>query len=192
MKHVSAILAISLAVSGCNQATGSAVAAATPDQSGKEIAAKIGSRSFSNAELDTRLKADMDALKARAAASEEQLKAQLADVQIQVKEQEFNLRKKALTEVLFDMEAQARGITRDALIAQEISAKAAVAPAGHRQTLGGSEEPRAGRHQGAGDAAAPADGRGRERPKAGSRCFSANSSRSTTCPSWASSPRARR
>ncbi len=129
MKHVSAILAISLAVSGCNQATGSAVAAAPPHPSGKEIAANRGSRYCSNAELDTRLKADMDALKARASASEEQLKAQLADVQIQVKEQEFNLRKKALTEVLFDMEAQARGITRDALIAQEISAKAAVAPA---------------------------------------------------------------
>jgi len=129
MKHVPAILAISLVVTGCGQAGGTAVAAgsaSTPDQNASAIAAKIGSRSFSNAELDTRLKADMDALKARAAASEEQLKAQLADVQVQVKEQEFNLRKKALTEVLFDMEAQSRGITRDALLAQEITAKAAV------------------------------------------------------------------
>lgn len=131
MKQVLAILAITLTVSGCNQPA-TAVAAGSssaPDQSGQEIAAKIGSRSFSNAELDIRLKADMDALKARALASEEQLKAQLADIQVQVKDQEFNLRKKALTDVLFDMEAQARGITRDALIAQEISAKATVTAA---------------------------------------------------------------
>jgi protein-disulfide isomerase len=126
MKQFLGILLVSLSVGACNQATGAAVAAATPDASGKEIAAKIGSRSFSNAELDTRLKEDLATLKARAEASEEQLKAQLEDIKVQVKEQEFNLRKKALTEVLYDMEAQSRGITRDALIAQEITAKSVV------------------------------------------------------------------
>jgi protein-disulfide isomerase len=126
MKQFLGILLVSLSVAACNQATGAAVAAATPDTSGKEVAAKIGSRTFSNAELDTRLKEDMAALKARAEASEEQVKAQLEDIKAQVKEQEYNLRKKALTEVLYDMEAQSRGITRDALVAQEITAKSAV------------------------------------------------------------------
>lgn len=126
MKQFLGILLLSFSAAACNQASGAAVAAATPDASGKEVAAKIGSRSFSNAELDTRLKEDMAALKARAEASEEQLKAQLDDIKVQVKEQEFNLRKKALTEVLYDMEAQARGTTREALVAQEITAKSAV------------------------------------------------------------------
>jgi protein-disulfide isomerase len=129
MKQFPALLLVSLSFVACNQASGAAVAAAataTPDQSATEVAAKIGSRSFSNAELDTRLKEDLATLKARAQASEEQLRAQLADIKVQVKEQEYNLRKKALTEVLFDMEAQARGITRDALIASEITAKSMV------------------------------------------------------------------
>ncbi len=127
MKHALALLAFSAL--GCSQGSGTAVAAATPDKSAAEIAAKIGSRSLSNAELDVRLKDDMAALKTRAAESEEQLKAQLANIQVQVKDQEFNLRKKALAEMLFDMEAQSRGITRDVLLAQEITAKSAVTAA---------------------------------------------------------------
>ena len=130
MKQFLALFAISFSVTACNQASATAVAAAsTPDPSGEQVAAKIGSRSFSNAELDTRLKGDMEALKTRAAASEEQLKAQLEDIRVQVKDQEYTLRRKALTEVLFDMEARDRGITRDALVAQEVTAKAGVSTA---------------------------------------------------------------
>jgi Thioredoxin len=127
MKHVSAIFAVSLAVSGCSQPS-TAVAAgssSTPDQ----VAAKIGARALSNAELDTRLKDDMAALKTRAAAAEEQIKNQLDDIHRQVKDQEYNLRKKALTEVLFDMEAQARGISRNDLVMQEVTSKGAVVSA---------------------------------------------------------------
>lgn len=127
MKNIFGLLLVSLSALACAQAGGTAVAASgTPDANASQVAAKIGSRSFSNAELDTRLKDDLAALKARAAASEEQLKAQLEDIKTQVKEQEYNLRKKALTDVLFDMEAQSRGITRDALLAQEITAKSMV------------------------------------------------------------------
>ena len=126
MKHPLALLAVSFSVIGCSQAGGTAVAAATPDKSANEVAVKIGSRPLSNADLDIRLKGDMDALKTRAAESEEQLKAQLANIKVQVKDQEFNLRKKALAEMLFDMEAQSRGITRDALLAQEVTAKSTV------------------------------------------------------------------
>ena len=131
MKQFLALVALSFSVAACGK-NGTAVAAgaeSTKDTSAGQVAVTVGGRSFSNAELDVRLKEDMESLKTRAAASEEQLKAQLADVQTQVKEQEFNLRKKALTEMLFDMEAQARGITRDALLAQEISAKSAVTTA---------------------------------------------------------------
>jgi protein-disulfide isomerase len=127
MKQSLGILLLSSLAAACGQGAGAAVAAATPDAS-NQVAAKIGSRSFTNAELDTRLKDDLAALKARAEASEEQIKAQLEDIKAQVKEQEYNLRKKALTEVLYDMEAQSRGITRDALINQEITAKAVVTP----------------------------------------------------------------
>jgi protein-disulfide isomerase len=127
MKQVFSVLAISLLAMACGRSgSDSVVEAASPTQDPNAVAAKIGSRSFSNAELDTRLKADLDSLKARAAASEEALKQQLADVKHQVMEQEYNLRKKALTEMLFDMEAQSRGITRDALMAQEVTAKAQV------------------------------------------------------------------
>ncbi len=131
MKQFLALVALSISVAACGK-NGTAVAAgsaSTPDTSAGQVAVTVGGRSFSNAELDVRLKEDMASLKTRAAASEEQLRAQLADVQSQVKEQEFNLRKKALTEMLFDMEAQARGITRDALLAQEISAKSAITTA---------------------------------------------------------------
>lgn len=131
MKNVLCLLALAFSLAGCSRASGTAVAAgsATPDKSANEIAAKIGSRSLSNADLDVRLQADMEALKTRAAESEEQLKAQLANIQVQVKDQKFNLRKKALAEMLFDMEAQSRGITRDALLAQEITAKSVVTTA---------------------------------------------------------------
>ena len=127
MKKLPGFLLLSLSAAACSQAGGAAVkAASTPDASATQVAAKIGSRSFSNAELDTRLKDDLAALKARAAASEEQIKTQLEDIKVQVKEQEYKLRKKALTDVVFEMEALSRGITRDALVAQEITAKAAV------------------------------------------------------------------
>jgi protein-disulfide isomerase len=129
MKQFLTLVLISGTSLACGRSTGTAVAAATPDSSANEVAAKIGSRSLSNADLDTRLKDDLATLKARAVASEEQLKAQLADIKVQVKEQEYNLRKRALTEVLYDIEAQQRGITRDALIAQEVTAKASVTSA---------------------------------------------------------------
>ncbi len=102
------------------------MAAATPEAAANKVAATIGSRSLSNAELDTRIKADLEVLQSRATAAEAQLKAQLADIQGQVREQEYNLRKKALTEVLFDMEAQTKGIPRNDLVAQEVTAKAVV------------------------------------------------------------------
>ena len=126
MKQFLGILLVSFSAGACNQTTSAAAAAATPDPSGKEVAAKIGSRSFSNAELDTHLKEDMASLKARAQASEDQLKTQLEDIKVQVKEQEYTLRKRALTDVVLDIEAQARGISRDALIAQEVTARAVV------------------------------------------------------------------
>ncbi len=131
MKKLIVLLAVSWSVTACNQANATAVAAAaTPAAQGpNDVAAKIGSRTFSNAELDTRLKDDLAALQDRARASEEQLRAQLEGIKSQVREQEYNLRKKALTEVLFDMEAQARGITRDALLAQEVTAKSQVTTA---------------------------------------------------------------
>lgn len=124
MKQVFSVLAVSLLLTACNRpGVGAVVAASTPSQDPNAVAAKVGERSFSNAELDTRLKDDLATLKARAAASEEQLKQQLEDIKMQVREQEYNLRKKALTEVLFDLEAQSRGLTRDALLSQEITAK---------------------------------------------------------------------
>jgi protein-disulfide isomerase len=127
MKQVFSVLAISLLATACGRSgSDSVVEAASPDQNPNAVAAKVGARSFSNAELDTRLKDELASLKARAAASEEQLKQQLADVRNQVQEQEYNLRKKALTELLFDMEAQSRGITREALLAQEVTAKTQV------------------------------------------------------------------
>ncbi len=127
MKQLLGLLFVSLGAVACSRAGGAAVAsAATPDAGANQVAAKIGSRSLSNAELDTRLKDDLEALKARAAASEEQLRAQLEDIKVQVKEQEYNLRKKALAELLYDIEAQSRGITREVLLTQEITAKAAV------------------------------------------------------------------
>ena len=130
MKQSLGLFLLTLSAFACSPASGTAVAAAaTPDSSAAEIAAKIGSRSFSNAELDLRLKDDLAALKARAAASEEQLKAQLEDIKVQIRDQEYNLRKKALTDVLLDMEAQSRGITREALLAQEVTARTVVTPA---------------------------------------------------------------
>ena len=131
MKHLLALLAVFSSLTACNQTRVTDVnAAKNPDgPDGGKVAARVGSRTFSNADLDVRLKGDMDALKARANASEEQLRAQLEDIKTQVKDQEYNLRRKALTEVLFDMEAQSRGITRDALLAQEVTAKSGVTPA---------------------------------------------------------------
>jgi protein-disulfide isomerase len=127
MKNFAGLLLVSLVATACTRSSGAAVAASgTPDGSASQIAAKIGSRSLSNAELDTRLKDELASLKARAAASEEQLKAQLEDIKVQVREQEYNLRKKALADVLYDIEAQSRGLTRESLIAQEITAKSTV------------------------------------------------------------------
>ncbi len=129
MKQFLALLAVSFSVSACNRAGATAVAAAsTPDASAKAVAVKVGSRSFSNAELDSRVKADLDVLQSRATAAETQLKAQMEDIRNQVGEQEYNLRKKALTEVLFDMEAQAQGVPRNELVAREVTAKALVLP----------------------------------------------------------------
>ncbi len=127
MKLHPALVAMALSAASCGQAGGTAVAAAqSPDASAGQIAAKVGSRSFSNADLDARLKDDMVALRSRAAAAEAQLKSQMDDIQRQIKEQEYSLRKKALTEVLFEMEAQARGIARNELLTQEVTAKAAI------------------------------------------------------------------
>ena len=124
MKQLMSLLAVPLLLTACNKpGTGSVVAAATPDGSATAVAAKVGSRSFSNADLDARLKADFEALRTRAAAAEAQLKTQMDDIQKQVREQEYNLRKKALTEVLFEMEAQSRGVSRNELIAQEVTSK---------------------------------------------------------------------
>lgn len=126
MKQVLSILALSLLASACNRpGGGAAVAAATPSEDATTVAVKIGSRSLSNAELDTRLKDELDSLRTRAAAAEAQMKAQLEDIQRQIRDQEYNLRKKALTEVLFDMEAQSRGMSRNDLVAQEVTSKAA-------------------------------------------------------------------
>ena len=123
MKQQLAVLALASLVSACSQAgaTVSAAADAGPNQ----VAAKIGSKSFSNADLDNRLKDDMKGLKERAAAAEAQIKAQLEEVQSQVKEQEYMLRRKALTEVLFEMEAQAQGTSRNELVAREVTTKGA-------------------------------------------------------------------
>jgi len=132
MKKLIALAALSWSVTACSQGAATAVAAAAPaetSQDPNQIAAKIGGRSFSNADLDARLKDDLASLKERAEASEAQLKAQLEDIKSQVREQEYMLRKKALTEVLFDLEAQERGITRDALLAQEVTAKSMVTSA---------------------------------------------------------------
>lgn len=132
MKKLIVLLAVSSSVAACSQTgtTAVAAAAASPAAQGpKDIAAKIGGRSFSNEELDTRLKDDLAALQSRAKANEEQLRAQLEDIKFQVREQEYNLRRRALTEVIFDMEAQARGMTRDALLAQEVTAKSEVTAA---------------------------------------------------------------
>ena len=129
MKWSFTLFAAFLSTAACRPSTATTVAAAgggSQDPGPDQIAAKVGGRSFSNAELDQRLKAELESLKARATASEEQLKTQLEDIKSQVKEQQFTLRKKALTEVLMDMEAQSRGVTRDALKAQEITAKAEV------------------------------------------------------------------
>jgi protein-disulfide isomerase len=126
MKQFLALLAISFSVAACKQAGATAVAAsATAGQAASQVAAKVGARSFSNADLDARIKDDMAALKSRADAAEAQLKAQLDDIRRQVTEQEYNLRKKALTEVLFDMEAQSRGIPRNTLVEQEVTSKGA-------------------------------------------------------------------
>jgi len=114
---------------GCNRAgTPTVAAVSTPGASGSEIAAKVGSRTLSNADLDMRLKEDMEVLKSRASAAEAQVRAQLEDIERQVKEQEYNLRKKALTEMLFEMEAQEKKISRNDLVAQEITNKAIAEP----------------------------------------------------------------
>jgi len=129
MKKLLAIPVVVLLAAACNQAGGPAVAAAsTPGAGAGEIAAKVGSRALSNEELDLRLKADMDVLKSRAGAAEAQIRAQLEDVQRQVKEQEYNLRKKALTEMLFEMEAQEKKMSRNDLVAQEVTNKAIAEP----------------------------------------------------------------
>jgi protein-disulfide isomerase len=126
MKQFMALFALSFSVLACNQAGATAVAAGGDGKSnGGQVAAKVGARSFSNADLDARIKEDMATLKTRGDAAEAQLKAQLEDLQRQIQEQEYNLRKKALTEILFDMEAQTRGIPRNTLVEQEVTSKAA-------------------------------------------------------------------
>jgi|JI10StandDraft_1071094.scaffolds.fasta_scaffold25977_8 protein-disulfide isomerase len=130
MKRILTLLVIPVLAAACGRSGDTAVvAAASTAQSGSDTAAKIGSRALSNAELDTRLKAELETLRVRAAASEEQMKQQLEDMRGQIKEQEYNLRRKALTEMLFDIEAQSRGITREALVNMEVGAKAQVSTA---------------------------------------------------------------
>lgn len=133
MKKILLLLAVSWTATACGRAAAPAVvAAASAVESGQDpnqVAAKVGGRAFTNADLDARLQADLADLKQRAEASEAQLRAQLEDIKSQVRDQQFQLRKKALTQVLFDMEAQSRGITREALLAQEITAKAQVTSA---------------------------------------------------------------
>ena len=129
MKQFLGILLVSLSAAACGQTGGASVAAAsTPGTGAGDVAAKVGSRSLSNADLDMRLKEDMAALKSRAGAAEAQVKAQLEDIQRQVKEQEYNLRKKALTEMLFEMEAQEQKIPRNELVAREVTNKAIAEP----------------------------------------------------------------
>ncbi|MEO6403748.1 MAG: DsbA family protein [Vicinamibacteria bacterium] len=145
MKQSFVLIAIALTGLACGQRGATAVvAASSPDTVSSAVAAKIGSKALSNAELDTRLKDDLKSLNERAAASEEQLKLQMEDLKRQIAEQQYNLRRKALTEMLFDMEAQSRGITRDALLAQEITAKSTVTPA-EIDTLWEEVKPRAGK-----------------------------------------------
>jgi protein-disulfide isomerase len=129
MKQLLPLSVICLLAAGCNRTGAPAVAAAsTPGSGAGDVAAKVGSRSLSNADLDARLKEDMEVLKSRAGAAEAQVKAQLADIERQVKEQEYNLRKKALTEMLFEMEAQEKKMSRNDLVAQEITNKAIAEP----------------------------------------------------------------
>ena len=122
MKYLFFLAVASLAATGCN-ASGSKAAAA---EKADEVAVRVGSRAFTNSELDTRLKTDIEAFQKRAAAAEAQITAQLEDMHRQVREQEYNLRKKALTEVLFEMEATQKGLTRNTLVEQEITSKAVV------------------------------------------------------------------
>ena len=130
MKQLHAVLALAVLVCGCTKSEPTAAAAGPADAGeASQVAAKIGSRSLTNAELDARLQNELKDLAARTQAAEEQVKAQLDQVKSQHKEQEFNLRKKALTEMLLDIEAKERGLTRQALIAQELTAKAQVTPA---------------------------------------------------------------
>ncbi|MBK5254481.1 MAG: DsbA family protein [Vicinamibacteria bacterium] len=123
MKHFWALLAISFSATACNQASATVEASAAGKPDDSQVAAKIGARSFSNADLDTRIKNEMSTLRARADAAEAQIKSQLDDLQRQVQEQEYNLRKKALSEVLFDMEAQSKGVDRNTLVEQEVTSK---------------------------------------------------------------------
>lgn len=122
MNYLRLLTVLSLATAGCNSADAKAVASGKAD----EVAVRVGARAFTNSELDTHLKADMEALQVRANAAEAQLKTQLEDIQRQVREQEYNLRKKALTELLFEMEATQKGLSRNALVEQEVTSKAQV------------------------------------------------------------------
>lgn len=129
MNRFAALLFVPLVIA-CSKPANSAVASGTASTpASREPAAKIGSRALSTAELDTGLKSEIEALKARSEAAEQQVKQQLEDIKNQVREQEYTLRRKALANMVMDLEAQSRGLTRDALIAQEITAKAAVTAA---------------------------------------------------------------
>lgn len=128
--RLTAPLALGLAISGVAALGCSQTAAKAADTKGSATpAAKIGGRSISNTELDAKLADDMKALKEREKAAEEQLKAQLDDMRRQVQEQEYNLRKKALLDMVTEMEAQSRSMTAAALVSQEVTSKVAVTPA---------------------------------------------------------------
>jgi protein-disulfide isomerase len=110
---------------GCNSASAGADAGTDP----QAPAARIGARDISNADLDARVQKDVESLRQRAKAAEEQVQAQLEDIRRQVREQEYGLRKKALTDMLTEMEAQAQGLSTAALVEREVTAKISVGPA---------------------------------------------------------------
>jgi protein-disulfide isomerase len=115
----------SAAATATGSSPGSAAGSAADDQ---RPAARIGSRTLTNAELDVKIAGEIKSLQERAAAAEEQVKIQLEDVKRQVREQEYTLRKRALTDMLTEMEAQERKITSAELVAREVGAKIVVTP----------------------------------------------------------------
>jgi len=130
VKQTHTVLALAALMFGCSKSEDTSggptpVDPAPPTQ----IAARIGYRSLTNAELDAGLRAELKDLTARTRANEDLIKAQLEQVRTQHKEQEFSLRKRALTNMLMDIEAHERGVSREALVDDEVTSKAAVEPA---------------------------------------------------------------